>query len=55
MGYLVEEYYLRLQDINLIFKLLRIQCDSFAAVFLAKNDRSGSHNKHINIKHLAIS
>ena len=29
-------------------------CDNSAAVFLAKNNKSGSRSKHIDIKYLAI-
>jgi hypothetical protein len=33
---------------------LRIYCDNSAAVFMAKNNKSGSRSKHINNKYLAI-
>ena len=33
---------------------LKIFCDNSAAVFLAKNNKSGSQRKHIDIKYLAI-
>ncbi|XP_072076469.1 secreted RxLR effector protein 161-like [Arachis hypogaea] len=33
---------------------LRIYCDNSAAVFMAKNNRSSSRSKHIDIKYLAI-
>ena len=33
---------------------LRIFCDNSIAVFLAKNNKSVSRSKHINIKYLAI-
>ena len=35
-------------------KPLSIFCDNLAAVFLAKNNKSGSRSKHIDIKYLAI-
>uniref|UniRef100_A0A2N9FCT2 Reverse transcriptase Ty1/copia-type domain-containing protein n=1 Tax=Fagus sylvatica TaxID=28930 RepID=A0A2N9FCT2_FAGSY len=35
-------------------KPLRIYCDNSAAVFMAKNNKSGSRSKHIDIKYLAI-
>ena len=44
----------RLQIIDSISKPLRIYNDNFVAVFLTKNNKSGSHSKHINIKYLAI-
>ena len=33
---------------------LRLYCDNLVVVFLAKNDKSRSQSKHINIKYLAI-
>ena len=35
-------------------KSLRVFCDNSTAVFMAKNNKSGSRNKHIDIKYLAI-
>ena len=43
-----------LRIIDSISKPLRIYCDNSAAVFMAKNNKSGSRNKHIDIKYLAI-
>ena len=37
-----------------ISKPLKIYCDNSAAVFLAKNNKSSSRSKHIDIKYLAI-
>lgn len=37
-----------------ISKPLKIFCDNSAAVFMAKNNKSGSRSKHIDIKYLAI-
>ena len=37
-----------------ISRPLSIYCDNSAAVFMAKNNKSGSRSKHIDIKHLAI-
>ena len=31
-----------------------LYCDNSAAVFLAKNDKSGNRSKHIDVKYLAI-
>jgi hypothetical protein len=39
---------------NSIFKPLRIYYNNSAAIFMAKNNRSGNRSKHINIKYLAI-
>ena len=44
----------RLQIVDSISKPLRIYCDNFAILFLAKNNKNGSHSKHIDIKYLAI-
>ena len=43
-----------LEIVDTISKPLRIYCDNSAAVFLAKNNKSGSRSKHIDIKYLAI-
>ena len=45
-------YGLRVMDF--ISRPLRIFCDNSATVFLAKNNKSGSRSKHIDIKYLAI-
>ena len=37
-----------------ISKPLRIFCDNSATVFWAKNNKSGSQSKHIDIRYLAI-
>ena len=39
---------------NTISRPLRIFCDNSAAVFFAKNNKSGSRSKYIDIKYLAI-
>ena len=40
--------------VDSIQRPLRLYCDNLAAIFLTKNDKSGSRSKHINIKYLAI-
>ena len=40
--------------VDSIFWPLRIYCDNSVAVFMVKNNKSGSRSKHINIKYLAI-
>ena len=45
----------RLEVVDSISKSLRIYCDNFVVVFLAKNNKNGSHSKHIDIKYLAIT
>ena len=39
---------------DLISKPLKIYCDNSTIVLMAKNNKSSSRNKHINIKYLAI-
>ena len=40
--------------IDSISRSLRIYCDNSFAIFMAKNNKSGSQSKHIDIKYLAI-
>ena len=39
---------------DLISKPLKIYCDNSTIVLMAKNNKSSSRNKHINIKYLTI-
>jgi len=43
-----------LKIVNTISRPLKIFCDNLVVVFMAKNNKSGSQSKHINIKYLAI-
>ena len=43
-----------LKIVESISRPLRLYCDNSAAVFFAKNNKSGSRSKHIDIKYLAI-
>ncbi|XP_074293327.1 secreted RxLR effector protein 161-like [Silene latifolia] len=43
-----------LRVVDSISRPIRMYCDNSAAVFMAKNNRSGSRSKHIDIKYLAI-
>ena len=43
-----------LRVVDSISKPLKIFCDNSAVVFMAKNNKSGSQSKHIDIKYLAI-
>ena len=47
----LRSFILGFQVVDSISKPLRIYCDNFVEVFLAKNNKSGSHSKHINIKY----
>jgi len=39
---------------NSVVRPLKLFCDNFVMVFMAKNSRSESQSKHIDIKYLAI-
>ena len=43
-----------LRVMDSISRPLKLYCDNFSAVFMAKNNKSGSRSKHIDIKYLAI-
>ncbi|KAG9449432.1 hypothetical protein H6P81_009397 [Aristolochia fimbriata] len=43
-----------LRLVDSISRPLQVYCDNLAVVFMAKNNKSGSRSKHINIKYLAI-
>ena len=53
-GVWLKSFISRLRVMDSISRLLRIFCDNSVAVFLAKNNKSGSRNKHIDTKYLAI-
>ncbi|RDY02682.1 hypothetical protein CR513_13825, partial [Mucuna pruriens] len=44
----------RLRVLDSISKSLKLYYDNSAALFMTKNNKCGSRNKHINIKYLAI-
>ncbi|KAL0299968.1 UNVERIFIED_CONTAM: Secreted RxLR effector protein [Sesamum angustifolium] len=43
-----------LKIVDSIFRPIQIFCDNSAAVFFSKNNKSGSRNKHIDIKYLVV-
>ena len=53
-GVWLKSFISGLRIMDSISKPLRIYCDNSAVVFMAKNNKSGSRNKHIDIKYLAI-
>ena len=53
-GVWLKSFISGLRVVDSISKPLRMYCDNSAAVFLAKNNKSGSRSKHIDIKYLAI-
>lgn len=53
-GVWLKSFISGLRIIDSISKPLKIFCDNSAAVFMAKNNKSGSRSKHIDIKYLSI-
>ena len=53
-GVWLKSFISGLRIMDSIFRPLKIYCDNSAAVFMAKNNKSGSRSKHIDIKYLAI-
>ena len=53
-GVWLKSFISGLRVMDSISRPLKIFCDNSAAVFLAKNNKSGSRSKHIDIKYLAI-
>ena len=43
-----------LRVVDSISRPLKLYCDNSDAVFMAKNNKSGSRSKHVDIKYLAI-
>ena len=43
-----------LRIVDSISRSLKLYCDNLAAIFVAKNNKSGIRSKHIDIKYLAI-
>ena len=52
-GVWLKSFISGLRVVDSIFKPLRVFCDNSTAVFMAKNNKSGSRSKHINIKYLS--
>ena len=53
-GVWLKSFISRHRVMDSISRPLRIFCDNSVVVFLAKNNKSGSRSKHIDIKYLAI-
>lgn len=51
---LMKSFISRLRITDLISRPLRMYSDNSVAIFMAKNNKSGSRSKHIDIKYLAI-
>ena len=50
----LKSFIFGLSVMDSIFRSLRIYCDNSTTIFMAKNNKSSSQNKHIDIKYLAI-
>jgi hypothetical protein len=53
-GVWLKNFISGLRIMDSISRPLRMYCDNLAVVFMAKNNKSGSRSKHIDIKYLAI-
>jgi chaperone required for assembly of F1-ATPase len=53
-GVWLKSFISGLRIMDSISRPLRMYCNNSAAVFMAKNNKSGSRSKHIDIKYLAI-
>ena len=53
-GVWLKSFMSGLRVVNSISRTLKLYCDNSVAVFMAKNNKSGSRSKHIDIKYLAI-
>jgi hypothetical protein len=53
-GVWLKSFISGLRVVDSISKPLKMYCDNSAAVFMAKNNKSGSRSKHIDIKYLAV-
>ncbi|KAL2569450.1 hypothetical protein AAZV13_18G128700 [Glycine max] len=53
-GVWLKSFMSGLRVVDSISRPLKLYCDNFAVVFMAKNNKSGSRSKHIDIKYLAI-
>ena len=53
-GVWLKSFICRPRIVDSISRSLKLYYDNSAAVFMAKNNKSGSRSKHIDIKYLAI-
>ena len=53
-GVWLKSFISGLRIVDSISRPLKLYCDNSLAVFMAKNNKSGSRSKHIDIKYLAI-
>ena len=53
-GVWLTNFISELRIVDSISKTLRLYCENSTIVFMAKNNKSGSRSKHIDIKYLTI-
>jgi len=53
-GVWLKSFVSGLRVVDSIFRPLKLYCDNSAAIFMAKNNKSESRSKHIDIKYLTI-
>ena len=53
-GVWLKSFMSGLRVVDSISRPLKLYCDNSVAVFMAKNNKSGSRSKHIDIKYLAV-
>nr|CAN63208.1 hypothetical protein VITISV_010620 [Vitis vinifera] len=53
-GVWLKSFIFGLRVVDSISRPFKIYCDNSAAVFMTKNNKSSSRNKHIDIKYLAL-
>ncbi|CAJ2668438.1 unnamed protein product [Trifolium pratense] len=53
-GVWLKSFISGLRVVDSISRPIKMYCDNSAAVFMAKNNKSGSRSKHIDIKYLAV-
>jgi len=53
-GVWLKSFIFVLKIVDTVLRPLRIFCDNLVVIFMAKNNKSESQSKHINIKYLAI-
>nr|CAN78435.1 hypothetical protein VITISV_006572 [Vitis vinifera] len=53
-GVWLKSFIFGLRVVDSISRPLTIYCDNSSAIFMAKNNKSSSRNKHIDIKYLAL-
>ena len=53
-GVWLKSFISGLRIVDSIYRPLKLYCDNSVAVFMAKNNKSGSRSKQIDIKYLAI-